>query len=256
MFDQLLHRIDPTCRLTTTRTLTGGVSAKTTAIDITRAGGQTETWVVREQPNAEAHYKLLDYLYTAGLPVPQPLYANSHTLVMTYINAQTDFTPPDVTDYLTQAAALLARIHRTAPPPFLPESPTAQTFTLDGVTLRIEPQASVLRHGDYWPGNWLWRDGQLVAVIDWEDAARGDPLADLANTRLELLWAFGEAAMHDFTRLYTAQMPALDVTPLPRWDAYAAWQVRPKIDTWTDDLTVRVRFHTLLDAFIKRALAG
>jgi aminoglycoside phosphotransferase (APT) family kinase protein len=33
----------------------------------------------------------------------------------------------------------------------------------------------------------LWRDGRIVAVIDWEDAQVGDPLADLANTRLELL---------------------------------------------------------------------
>jgi aminoglycoside phosphotransferase (APT) family kinase protein len=35
-----------------------------------------------------------------------------------------------------------------------------------------------LLHGDYWPDNTLWRDGRLVCVIDWEDAALGDPLAD------------------------------------------------------------------------------
>jgi aminoglycoside phosphotransferase (APT) family kinase protein len=34
--------------------------------------------------------------------------------------------------------------------------------------------ASVLLHGDFWPGNTLWKDGQLVAIIDWEDAASGD----------------------------------------------------------------------------------
>ncbi len=33
----------------------------------------------------------------------------------------------------------------------------------------------------------LWKDGQLVAVIDWEDAPLGDPLADVANSRLESL---------------------------------------------------------------------
>ena len=57
---------------------------------------------------------------------------------------------------------------------------------------------SVLLHGDFWPGNILWRDGQIVGVIDWEDAAFGDPLADIANTRLELLWAFGVEAMRQF----------------------------------------------------------
>jgi aminoglycoside phosphotransferase (APT) family kinase protein len=39
----------------------------------------------------------------------------------------------------------------------------------------------VLLHGDFWPGNALWRDGALVAILDWEDAAIGDPLADVAN---------------------------------------------------------------------------
>ena len=48
----------------------------------------------------------------------------------------------------------------------------------------------VLLHGDFWPGNLLWKDGRLVAVIDWEDAALGDPLADLANSRLESLVGF------------------------------------------------------------------
>jgi aminoglycoside phosphotransferase (APT) family kinase protein len=44
-------------------------------------------------------------------------------------------------------------------------------------------------------------------VIDWEDAAIGCPLADLANARLELLWAAGGEAMEEFTRRYTAMEP-------------------------------------------------
>jgi aminoglycoside phosphotransferase (APT) family kinase protein len=44
----------------------------------------------------------------------------------------------------------------------------------------------VLLHGDFWPGNVLWKEDRLVAVIDWEDAALGDPLADFANSRLEI----------------------------------------------------------------------
>ena len=30
--------------------------------------------------------------------------------------------------------------------------------------------ADKLMHGDYWPGNTLWKDGRLVGIIDWEDA--------------------------------------------------------------------------------------
>ena len=71
-----------------------------------------------------------------------------------------------------------------------------------------------LLHGDYWNGNQIWNRGQLVGVIDWEDAALGDPLADVANARLEILWAFGIDAMQTFTRHYQA-MTNIDFTNLP-----------------------------------------
>ena len=32
----------------------------------------------------------------------------------------------------------------------------------------VQVNRPVLLHGDFWPGNILWRDGRLVAVIDWE----------------------------------------------------------------------------------------
>jgi aminoglycoside phosphotransferase (APT) family kinase protein len=89
-----------------------------------------------------------------------------------------------------------------------------------------------LLHGDYWPGNILWKDGRLVAIVDWEDAARGDPLADLANSRLEVLWAFGVEAMRLFTHHYTSMATALDASALPYWDLYAALRPASKLSTW------------------------
>ena len=81
--------------------------------------------------------------------------------------------------------------------------------------------APVLLHGDYWPGNILWRDEQLAAVIDWEDARLGDPLIDLAISRLDLLWIFGSEAMNSFTQDYLTGM-AIDTRDLPYWDLCAA----------------------------------
>ena len=75
----------------------------------------------------------------------------------------------------------------------------------------------VLVHGDFWPGNLLWRDGAIAGVIDWEDALVGDPLADLAICRLDLLWILGIEAMREFTERYQAEM-ALDLADLPYWD--------------------------------------
>jgi len=90
----------------------------------------------------------------------------------------------------------------------------------------------VILHGDYWPGNTLWRNGRLVAVIDWEDAAIGDPLADLGNARLEILMHYGEAAMNEFTCQYSALWPDTDLTALPYWDLYAALRPTGQMDGW------------------------
>jgi aminoglycoside phosphotransferase (APT) family kinase protein len=58
-------------------------------------------------------------------------------------------------------------------------------------------------------------------VIDWEDAAVGDPLADLAISRLDLLWIYGRQPMEAFTRHYLANT-TIDLRSLPYWDLYAA----------------------------------
>jgi aminoglycoside phosphotransferase (APT) family kinase protein len=114
---------------------------------------------------------------------------------------------------------------------------------------------AVLLHGDYWPGNLLWRDGRLVAVIDWEDARVGDPLADVANTRLELLWAFDADAVETFTSLYRS-MTAIDVTNLPYWDLAAALKPCGRLAGWglDEDMEYRMRErHTL---FVRLALTA
>ena len=75
-----------------------------------------------------------------------------------------------------------------------------------------------------------------MAVIDWEDAKLGDPLADLATSRLDILWIFGRDAMQEFTRHYQSIMhrSALtsDFTNLPYWDLSAALRPASAIAEW------------------------
>lgn len=104
---------------------------------------------------------------------------------------------------------------------------------LNCVTPLPQRNLPVLLHGDYWPGNVVWQDGRIAAVIDWEDAAVGDPLADVSNARLEILWAFGPDCMDDFTRHYRTLMPETDLRALPYWDLYAAFRLAPsKFAAW------------------------
>jgi len=94
------------------------------------------------------------------------------------VSSQLLGTGPAVLDESISEAAVRAALAGNWPPPQVNEP--------------------VILHGDYWPGNTLWRDGRL-GVIDWEDAACGDPLADLGNARLEILMHCGDAAKDGFT---------------------------------------------------------
>jgi Ser/Thr protein kinase RdoA (MazF antagonist) len=96
---------------------------------------------------------------------------------------------------------------------------------LRGLLERTGPTAftgePVLLHGDFWPGNLLWQDGELLAILDWEDAAIGDPAADLAGCRLELTWKFGAGAAARFTESYRRLLP-VDGWRLALWEIYVA----------------------------------
>jgi aminoglycoside phosphotransferase (APT) family kinase protein len=91
-----------------------------------------------------------------------------------------------------------------------------------------------LLHGDFWPGNLIWRGDDIVAVIDWEDAALGDPLADVATTRLDLAWGFGPEATAAFTDHYFSLMP-VDAADLPIWDLVAALRPAGSLAAWAAD---------------------
>jgi aminoglycoside phosphotransferase (APT) family kinase protein len=113
---------------------------------------------------------------------------------------------------------------------------------------------TVLLHGDFWPGNLLWKDGELAAIVDWEDAALGDPLSDLDNVRFEILWSHGVEAMEALTRHYLDAMPGVDSTQLPYWDLCATLTPAAKMHTWGLDADTERALREGLRWFIEQAL--
>src|SRR5260370_15637127 len=212
-FAQVVQKIDPQSKLLRTWELKGGVSAQVTALEIERPAGYTQKMIVRRHGEVDLknnpqiaadEFKLLQLLHSVGLATPRPYYLDQSGeifstpyLVIEYIEGKSEFAPSNLPDLLLQLATQLSRIHQVdgskLDVSFLPQQATISAQKLRARPANVDesldeghirdaleaawpfPQwnTSVLLHGDFWPGNILWRDGQLVAVIDWEDAALG-----------------------------------------------------------------------------------
>lgn len=299
LFSRLAQRIAPGARLARAWELKGGVSAQVTALEIERPGGERQTVVIRRHGAADlagnpqiaaAEFRLLQLLQSAGIAAPAPLHLDqsgtifqSPYLVIGYVAGEPAFDPGQLGPALGQMAAELANIHalaaETTDLDFLPRqrdrygrliaaSPASLDESLSEGRIRAalaslwpfeQRNPDVLLHGDFWPNNLLWRDGRLVAVLDWEDAAVGDPLSDLANTRMELLWAFGAAAMDAFTAQYRA-LADIDWANLARWDLCAALWPAGKLAGWgleaAAEQTMRERHRVFVEQAFARLAAG
>jgi aminoglycoside phosphotransferase (APT) family kinase protein len=246
---------------------------------------------LRSDPQSATHeHRLLTVLHAAGLPVPHPRWADETRAILPVPYLVTDFiageicTEPSrltlpVADFSGQLAAVLARLHTAgitrSDAPYLPDIRTTAAHRLRarpaqpdtalseaavrGALASIWPpphlSTQVLLHGDFWPGNVLWRDGAVAGVLDWEDAAFGDPLADLCLTRMELCMAFGAAAMQSFTAEYCERVPGTDLTALPHWDLYAALRHAGRMSSWGLAVTDLARLQEGHRSFTSAALA-
>ena len=209
-------------------------------------------------------YKLLEFLTTQKLPVPAPVYLDDNgeylaepCMVVEFMDGDPNFAPDNLGGYLKQMADHLSLIHKldcaSHDLSFLPPvtdhvaqlianrggkvvGATASNLkdilvVLDNAWPPVQKNADVLLHGDYWPGNIICEDDRITGIIDWEAAMTGDPLADLAISRMEVLWAFGRDAMAQFTDHYV-QSSKPDTTALPYWDLYMALRQANAFASW------------------------
>jgi aminoglycoside phosphotransferase (APT) family kinase protein len=252
--------------------LAGGVSAQVHAIEVRQPDGRLGRLVLRQygaaSVRADPHpavteYRLLRKLHEARLPVPWPHCADesgaivpSPWLLSDYVAGEAGTDPDFLATVAQPLAEVLADLHETglrhADVPFLPDATAivagrlaapsrAPDEALSEPAIRAAlavawpPRAvnqPVVLHGDYWPGNVLWRAGRVAAVVDWEDAMFGDPLADLSVARLELSWFAGPAVARAFTARYLALRPETDAGALAVWDLWAALRPAGKLAGW------------------------
>jgi len=255
---------------------------------VVRQHGQSH---LERHPEAAAdEYRLLRALAATAVPAPKPVFLDRSSevlgqpyLVIEYIEGGPGDAPDDTDWVATELAAQLALVHGVAIGEllWLPRKAdlVAQELArgLDGARLAPELGAAAelleatwpwpaaaqgdagvaLLHGDFWSGNVLWRDGRAVGLVDWEDAALGDPAADLANGRLEALWAYGEQAMHVFTARYCEHAGReLGGIGLGYWDLWTAVVTAGKMSGWGLDAPTEARLREQGRWFAGKAAAA
>jgi aminoglycoside phosphotransferase (APT) family kinase protein len=266
-----LRVVEPSARLLREWTLPGGISAVMTAIEAEWPDGSTRRIIVREPLESgrtvtvSEEGALLARLASLGLPVPKVLHVEGGAemdarpwIALAYIDGAPAVAPNDRQAAALELADVLAGIHavdtsvpeiaalrdRTAAVTrYLARPPDVLDVDLQEDKVRAtltarwppgRPDRLGLLHGDFWPGNVLWRDGAVAAVIDWEEASLGDPLADVGISRLDILWAYGPEASDAFTARYATNTGA-DLAALPLWDLVAALRPAGFLSSWAVD---------------------
>ncbi len=284
----------PQCELQSLVPLSGGVSAQAARIRLRNREGVDRSYVVRRHSAvdsarnpriAQDEFHLLHALGDAGLPVPRPVLFDSSrhwfpepVIVLEYVEGTTEIPPGSECDRAAMMGRVLATVHKLdlhgLLVRFLPaiEGPLAEIMARQGpeesstgdrtIIQYISklphqpavPNPEVLLHGDFWTGNILWHAGEIVAILDWEDAAIGDPLADLAKCRTELLAAFGAGARDAMTMNYFHESPHVDDTNLPWWDIAMAMRMSAKLPSFGLDSSEEERFRSAIGAVLANAL--
>lgn len=283
--DEAVARLAPGGRLVSSQELTGGSSAVVHRVDLEHVGGALETVVVRahrpqdflgnDKDVAGKEFAVLSTLRDRGLRVPKArLLGNDGTwLVLDWVAGESQVRAGLINDSLLHMADFLVELHALAPAdldladlptiedprngalPYLADSELGNrlrsTLTDRGTSLHLN--SPVVIHGDYWPGNLLWNDGHLVAVIDWEDTKLGDPVADLACARIELLCEYGAQAVQSFTTAYVERAPHVSLQSLAIWEIYVSASALATMHHWVlaPGEEAHRRAHT--QAFLSRA---
>ena len=205
-FEAVIRKFNQRDRLLRMWQPQGGVSAQIRALEVQEPDGRTRKMIVRRHGKrdlernpkmAADEYRLLQLLQDEGIAAPAPLYLDQTCtifptpyLVIEYVEGESEFSPADLSDFLHQLAANLARIHAVdgaeAAFSFLPEAssgfserPAHLDDSLnegvpDDITL-VETHHLDSPHALHDSGGWRRTIGDQDQKCDDQEQTRRDP---------------------------------------------------------------------------------
>ena len=229
---KVLNSFVPGLELIHFEPLTGGVSSEVFLIEAKQNKAKIKL-VLRYEGGMPSkiditnEFNLLQALANTNIPSVEPLFIDTSCkildkpfMLLSFMEGDIIIPNTDNLDLITKMADQLRCIH-SINPALLPDLPI-QIDPIEGLLkylpkgdewMEIKNYLSSLKntafegqrvflHGDFWPGNILWAKDQIVAVIDWDYAAIGDPISDLAVSSLEMRYEFGKEGMNRLCEAY------------------------------------------------------
>jgi aminoglycoside phosphotransferase (APT) family kinase protein len=206
-------------------------------------------------------FKTFELLHRHRVPAPIPLLLDetgnilgSPSIVTSFVEGDLRLeVPSDAMGWAHKLAHTLARIHsipcgkgeqefllkgnaeaswflkHDAPPRYMQDYPGGADVwhLMRNLSVDFRADTPTLLHIDYWSGNILWQDNEISAVLDWEEAAHGDPAIDVAYARMNIILMGAPDAADEFLHIYEAEM-GRRLQNLGFWELAAS--VRPMID--------------------------
>src|SRR5688572_2786842 len=210
---------------------------------------------------AHREFRTFELLKQNQVPPPQALLLDETGEILGASGIVTGFVegsllleaPTDVMDWARKLARMLAKIHSipcgkeeqsfllkgnaeatwflkyASPPKYMQDYPGGADLwqMLRELYQNIRAVPPSLLHIDYWSGNILWQKNEISAVLDWEEAAYGDPAIDVAYARMNMFLMNLTEAADEFLRLYASDT-GRKIENLGFWELAAS--VRPMID--------------------------
>lgn len=246
------------------RRVLGGLGG---TIDVLRAGEEPVVlkryWLLEgDEPDpSESEFRALALASEHGVPAPMPIWLDreglfpERAIVMSFLDGAPNLAPRDLDDWALQLAGAVWAIQqiRAAPgdeaifPRLVSEDPHHDDAELrqlaedhllgplweatEEARAGLAPVEPVYIHHDFWPGNTLWVDEQLVAIIDWEGGAIGDPAVDVAYAELDIRLLGYQAAADRFVAACRDRSPS-SLVNLRYWRLMALFRPLDGLSYW------------------------
>lgn len=260
----------PGGRVTHERRIEGGLGCTMDVLLVVDDDGKADRAVLRrygpwakpdEDHPAPVEAHVLELAGRHGVPIPRLLWVDHDdvfpepAVVISYIDGVPLTRPDDPLDWADQLADALARIHavpldnadyeaievarpgsnddgKTIPENLSPH-PLGAALWEEILERRSQlvPEGHCLLHDDFWPGNTLWRDGRLVAVVDWEHPQIGDPGLDVAYAFMDMRLVGLREAADRFVTTYRDKT-GRRLLNLGYWKSIALARPMPDIAQW------------------------